>query len=231
MPNSYCSSEDPDQDHSSQERKPRHFRAILATGEYNGNAITPREVFGLVEDGVLNTSEAMALIRIYDEIDGWRKRKGGPRQRWWVRMTRSDWAQMLGMTEKAANDVRDSLLRKGYIRRRKASEAPEAVQGQNRSGYQYTYVDVVNEEKREAIARAANPDAGESSDEGESVSESSSEESEAVPGGDAIPSKPGEVDASSGKGSASATEADLRKSLEEENPFLPQNHSGKDGPF
>ena len=119
-----------------------------------GDFWVPRWIAGLLWDGEISRSEALAMIFLADQIKGWKKKLG----REYVRMTRSDWAQMLDMSEEGAVQVRDSLLKKGYLRRRKASEAPEAQQSQKRTGWQYTYIHPDQHKGLDMIRAAADPE-------------------------------------------------------------------------
>lgn len=128
----------------------KHFRPKLAN---EGDLWTPRWVARLVREGEISWNEAGALISVLDETRGW-----PVLNRMWVRLTRSDWAEMLGMAERRASDVRDRLLEKGYLRSRPASEAPEAVESQERSGYQYAVLDPETAERLDEIQAACDPE-------------------------------------------------------------------------
>jgi len=130
--------------------KPVHFRPIMAT---DGDYWVPRWIGGLLRDEEITRSEALALIFVADQVQGWKTSLG----REYVHLSRSDWADLLSMTPKGAAGVRDSLLRKGLLRRRKASEAPEAQESQARTGYQYTYIHPDERGDLAEIKEAADP--------------------------------------------------------------------------
>lgn len=130
--------------------KPVHFRPIMTD---KGHLWVPRWIQGLVWDDKISRNEAWALVLVADQVNGWKKKLG----REYVRLSRSDWADLLSMSPKGAAGVRDSLLEKGLLRRRKASEAPQARESQDRTGYQYTYVHPDDCEHLDEIKQATDP--------------------------------------------------------------------------
>lgn len=129
----------------------KHYRPKMAR---KGDLWTPRWVARLVREGEITWREAGALISVIDETRGW-----PVLNRMWVRLTRSDWGDLMGMTPRQACKVRDQLLEKGYLRRRPASEAPEAVEPQERSGYHYAVLEPGALEYLPEIAEKADPGA------------------------------------------------------------------------
>lgn len=81
---------------------------------HESKTIFPRTLWGLLWDQKINGREFAALAFLFDQTDGW-----PVLHRMWVRLTNAEWAQGLGLSEHAARKVRDSLLEKGLIRRRK----------------------------------------------------------------------------------------------------------------
>jgi hypothetical protein len=142
-----------------------------------GNYSAPRWIWGLVMDGVIARNEGLALLQIADQIRG-----KGELNREWIRLTRSGWAKLLQMTERGACDVRDSLLEKGYLQRREASEAPDATQDQRRTGFQYTYADPRAREHFDNIVEDADRESSSGSDPSPEPSPSSEPESSSEPG-------------------------------------------------
>ena len=130
---------------------PRHYRPKKSRKGYYA---APRWIGVLVRSGEIDTDEAWALTFVIDEIVGWKRKLN----REWVRITRDDWAEMLGMSERRACSVRDALLDKGLLRRREASEAPEAAGSQKRSGWQYAVVNPSARDELDEIREATDPD-------------------------------------------------------------------------
>lgn len=131
-------------------RPKRHFRPATSK---RGHIWAPRWAWGLALEGELTRNEALAIIHVADQTKGWKKALN----REWVRLTREDWGELLALSPRSACKVRDQLLEKGYLRRRPASEAPEAQESQKRSGYHYTYVNPEARDRLDAIEEAANP--------------------------------------------------------------------------
>jgi hypothetical protein len=113
--------------------RPVHFRPQFYP---EGNYWFGRWVGVQVRKGEIDRNEAWALLSVIDETKGWPVLR-----RAWVRLTRAHWGRLLGMSERRACDVRDRLLEKGLLRRRPASEAPEAVLYQDRSGHQFAVLE------------------------------------------------------------------------------------------
>jgi DNA-binding transcriptional ArsR family regulator len=79
-----------------------------------GKTIFPRKLWGLLRDKEVNARELLGLVFVLDQTDGWRVLR-----RTWVRLTNEDWAEALGMSSRNARRIRDSLLEKNLIRRRR----------------------------------------------------------------------------------------------------------------
>lgn len=131
-------------------KKTKHYRPKLAR---EGNLWTPRWVARLVREGKITWREAGALISVLDETKGW-----PVLNRCWVRLTRSDWGEMMGVSARQACKVRDQLLEKGLLRQRPASEAPEAIEPQERTGYHYAVLEPGALEWMPEIESACDPE-------------------------------------------------------------------------
>jgi hypothetical protein len=79
-----------------------------------GKTIFPRRLWSIFQSGKISSSEFVALVFLLDQIDGW-----PVLNRHWVRLTSQDWAEALGMSSRNARRIRDSLLEKRLIFRKK----------------------------------------------------------------------------------------------------------------
>ena len=131
-------------------KKTKHFRPKFAK---DGDLWTPRWVAEHVREGEIDADEAWALTCVLDETRGW-----PVLNRVWVRLTRSHWAKLMGASERHACRVRDQLLEKGLLRKRAASEAPEAIEPQERRGYHYAVLEPGALERMPEIKDACDPE-------------------------------------------------------------------------
>lgn len=80
-------------------KPPNHKNPIQAEG---GELRAPRWIFLEARAGRINASELQILLLVAEQTYGW--------SRPFVRLTKSDWAELSGMTERGARKVRDRLL-------------------------------------------------------------------------------------------------------------------------
>ena len=110
---------------------------------HKGNTLFPRVLWKLARDQAVGARELLGLIFLIDQTDGW-----PVLNRTWVRLTNEDWAEGIGIGIRGARKVRDSLLQKGLIYRK-------------RDGNTYLYAPAPLADIEEAEAAEA-PDAGQS---------------------------------------------------------------------
>jgi hypothetical protein len=104
-----------------------------------GHIWAPRWIGTLKRQGEITDREAVALLLLSDETQGWKRP--------FVQMTRKQWGKLLGKSERQACKVRDSLVDKQLVRRFDDFDGPPG----------YGLVEPDARDRLDEIAKAARP--------------------------------------------------------------------------